>query len=207
MGDSNTPKKDDPCIKLAVVRFQYNDELLYNSVAWIGSAQDYDAPAWLYSSPPWPMTERTRQSIPVTVISNSVKFTDREVSKIENVSSFCPYTMDSKLTNTSMYGVPAMHATYSPLYEMHAASDDVYDTLRNLDAFPDDRIVAAEDEKFDIAMDRKGTVDKVSKKQGDEEKEKRNCTNHRRQQLRRAVCVHIFPHVAVDDLCHAIIMK
>ena len=38
MGDSNTHKKDDPRIMLAVVRFQYNDELLYNSVAWIGSA-------------------------------------------------------------------------------------------------------------------------------------------------------------------------
>ena len=118
------------------------------------------------------------------------------------------------MTNTSVYGVPAMHATYSPLYEMHAASDNVYATLdnvyaivHNLDAFPDDRIETAMDERFAIAMDRKGAVDKVSKKQGDKEKEKRNCTNHRRQQLGRAVCVHIFPHVAVDDLCHAIIMK
>ena len=192
MGDSNTPKKDDPCIKLAVVRFQYNDELLYNSVAWIGSAQDYDAPAWLYSSPPWPMTERTRQRISVTVISNSVQInTDREVSKIENVHRFCPFHMDSKLANTSMYDVPAMHAMYSPLYEMHAASDDVCDTLHNLDAFPDDRIVDAVDEKFDIAMDRKGAVDKVSKKQGDKEKEKRNCTNHRRPQLGRGAVFDI----------------
>ena len=173
MGDSNTHKKDDPRIMLAVVRFQYNDELLYNSVAWIGSAQDYDAPAWLYSSPPWPMTERTRQRISVTVISNSVQInTDREVYKIENVHRCCPFHMDSKLANTSMYDVPAMHAPYSPLYEMHAASDDVYDTLRNLDAFPDDRIVAAEDEKFDIALDRKVAVDKVSKKQGDKEGER-----------------------------------
>ena len=192
MGDSNTHKKDDPRIMLAVVRFQYNDELLYNSVAWIGSAQDYDAPAWLYSSPPWPMTERTRQRISVTVISNSVQInTDREVYKIENVHRCCPFHMDSKLANTSMYDVPAMHAPYSPLYEMHAASDDVYDTLRNLDAFPDDRIVAAEDEKFDIALDRKGAVDKVSKKQGDEEKEKRNCTNHRRPQLGRGAVFDI----------------
>ena len=189
MGDSNTHKKDDPRIMLAVVRFQYNDELLYNSVAWIGSAQDYDAPAWLYSSPPWPMTERTRQRISVTVISNSVQInTDREVYKIENVHRCCPFHMDSKLANTSMYNVPAMHAPYSPLYEMHAALDDVYDTLCNLDAYPDDRIVAAEDEKFDIALDRKVAVDKVSKKQGDEEK-KRNCTNHRRPQPGRAVYV------------------
>ena len=106
-----------------------------------------------------------------------------------------------------MYNVLAMHATYAPLYEMHAALDDVYAALCNMDAFPDDRIVAAEDEKFDIALDRKVAVDKVSKKQGDEEKRKRSCTNHRRQQLGRAVCVCIFPHVAVDDLCHAIIMK
>ena len=42
------------------------------------------------------------------------------------------------------------------------ALDDVHPTLDNLDAFPDDRIVAAEDEKFDIALDRKGAVDKVS---------------------------------------------
>ena len=165
MGDSNTPKKDDPCIKLAVVRFQYNDELLYNSVAWIGSAQDYDAPAWLYSSPPWPMTERTRQSISVTVISNSVKTNiDREVSKIENAVSFCLYPMDSKLPNTSLYDVPTMHATYAPLIEMYADSDAVYGTLHNVDAFPDDRIVAAMDERIAIAMDRKGAVDKVSKK-------------------------------------------
>ena len=47
---------------------------------------------------------------------------------------------------------------------MHAASDDVYNALRNLDAFPDDRIVAAFDERIAIAMDRKGAVDKVSKK-------------------------------------------
>ena len=115
MGDSNTHKKDDPRIMLAVVRFQYNDELLYNSVAWIGSAQDYDAPAWLYSSPPWPMTERTRQRISVTVISNSVQInTDREVYKIENVHRCCPFHMDSKLANTSMYDVPAMHAPYPP---------------------------------------------------------------------------------------------
>ena len=192
MGDSNTHKKDDPRIMLAVVRFQYNDELLYNSVAWIGSAQDYDAPAWLYSSPPWPMTERTRQRISVTVISNSVQInTDREVSKIENVHRFCPFHMDSKLANTSMYDVPAMYATYSPLYEMHSSSDDVCDTLRNLDALPNDRIVAAMDEKFDIALDRKGAVDKVSKKQGDKEKEKRNCTNHRRPQLGRGAVFDI----------------
>ena len=109
---------------------------------------------------------------------------------------------------TSVYDVPAMHATYSPLDEMHAASDavlatldDAYATLDDvdatmhplddMDAFPDDRIVDAVDEKFDIAMDRKGAVDKVSKKQGDKEKRKRNCTNHRRPQLGRAVCVCI----------------
>ena len=97
--------------------------------------------------------------------------------------------MDSKLANTSMYDVPAMHATYAPLYELHAASDDVYSALHNVDAFPDDRIVAAMDERIAIAMDRKGAVDKVSKKQGDKEKEKRNCTNHRRPQLGRAVYV------------------
>ena len=192
MGDSNTHKKDDPRIMLAVVRFQYNDELLYNSVAWIGSAQDYDAPAWLYSSPPWPMTERTRQRISVTVISNSVQInTDREVYKIENVHRCCPFHMDSKLANTSMYDVPPMYATYSPLYEMHSSSDDVCDTLRNLDAFPDDRIVDAVDERIAIAMDRKGAVDKVSKKQGDKEKEKRNCTNHRRPQLGRGAVFDI----------------
>ena len=84
-----------------------------------------------------------------------------------------------------------MYATYSPLYEMHSSSDDVCDTLRNLDALPNDRIVAAMDEKFDIALGRKGAVDKVSKKQGDKEKRKRNCTNHRRPQLGRAVCVCI----------------
>ena len=72
-----------------------------------------------------------------------------------------------------MYDVPAMHAPYSPLYEMHAASDDVYDTLCNLDAFPDDRIETAVDERFTIAMDRKGAVDKVSKQQGDEEEKKK----------------------------------
>ena len=113
------------------------------------------------------------------------KITDRAVYKIENVDSCCPYPMDSKLPITSVYDVPAMHATYSPLYEMyaasddlyvasdnayysldemHAASDDVYNALRNLDAFPDDRIVAALDERIAIAMDRKGSVDKVSKK-------------------------------------------
>ena len=65
-----------------------------------------------------------------------------------------------------MYDVPAMHATYSPLDEMHATLDDVYATLRNMDAFPDDRIVATmdEDERVAVAMDRKDAVDKVSKK-------------------------------------------
>ena len=99
---------------------------------------------------------------------------------------------------TSVYDVPAMHATYSPLDEMHAASDamyatldDVYATLRNMDAFPDDRIVDAVDERIAIAMDRKGAVDKVSKKQGDKEKEKRNCTNHRRPQLGRGAVFDI----------------
>ena len=92
------------------------------------------------------------------------KITDRAVYKIESVPSFCSYPMDSKLPNTSVYDVPAMHATYAPLYELHAASDDVYSALHNVDAFPDDRIVAAMDERIAIAMDRKGAVDKVSKK-------------------------------------------
>ena len=104
--------------------------------------------------------------VSVNLKSSFNKITDRAVYKIENVPSFCPYPMDSKLPNISEYDVSAMHATYSPLYEMHAASDDVCDTLHNLDAFPDDRIVAAmdEDERVAIAMDRKGAVDKVSKK-------------------------------------------
>ena len=193
MGDSNTHKKDDPRIMLAVVRFQYNDELLYNSVAWIGSAQDYDAPAWLYSSPPWPMTERTRQSRMVTVISNSVNtIIDREVSKIENVASFCPYPMDSKLPNTSVYNVLAMHAMYAPLIEMHAASDAVYTTLDNVDAFSDDRIVAAKDEMIAIALDRKGAVDKVSKKQGDEEEKKKKLHKPQTTAARpRRLCLYL----------------
>ena len=118
--------------------------------------------------------------VSVNLKFSSNKITDRAVYKIENVPSFCPYPMDSKLPNISEYDVSAMHATYSPLYEMHAASADVYATLddvyatvhtldatlRNLDAFPDDRIVAAmdEDERVAIAMDRKGAMDKVSKK-------------------------------------------
>ena len=36
------------------------------------------------------------------------------------------------------------------------ALDDVHPTLDNLDAFPDDRIVAAVDERIAIAIDRKG---------------------------------------------------
>ena len=82
-----------------------------------------------------------------------------------------------------------MHAMYSPLYETHCASENVYSALHNLDAFPDDRILAAMDERVAIAMDRKGAVDKVSKKQGHKEEKKRNCTNHRRPQLGRAVYV------------------
>ena len=78
--------------------------------------------------------------------------------------SFCSYSMDRKLPITSVYDVPAMHDTYSPLDKKHAALDDVYNTLRNVDAFPDDRIVAALDERIAIAMERKGAVDKVSKK-------------------------------------------
>ena len=125
------------------------------------------------------MTREDENSL-VSVNLSFHKITDRAVYKIENVPSFCPYPMDSKLPNISEYDVSAMHATYSPLYEMHAASADVYATLddvyatvhtldatlRNLDAFPDDRIVAAmdEDERVAIAMDRKGAVDKVSKK-------------------------------------------
>ena len=121
------------------------------------------------------------------------KITDRAVYKIENVPSFCPNPMDSKLPNTSVYNVLAMHAMYAPLIEMHAASDAVYTTLDNVDAFPDDRIVAAKDEMIAIALDRKGAVAvvKVSKKQGDEEKEKRNCTNHRRPQLGRGAVFDI----------------
>ena len=112
-----------------------------------------------------------------------------------------------------MYNVPAMHATYSPLDEMHAASDavlatldDAYATLDDvdatmhplddMDAFPDDRIVDAVDERIAIAMDnRKGAVDKVSKKEGDEEEKKRNCTNHRRPLLGRAVLCLIISRV------------
>ena len=119
------------------------------------------------------------QTVMVISFSSTITNTDRAVLKIENVSSFSPINMDRKLT-TSLYDVLSMHATYAPLYEMHAASADVYATLddvyatvhtldatlRNLDAFPDDRIVAAmdEDERVAIAMDRKGAVDKVSKK-------------------------------------------
>ena len=98
-----------------------------------------------------------------------------------------------------MYDVPAMHATYSPLDEMHATLDDVYATvhpLDDMDAFPDDRIVDAMDKRTAIAMDnRKGAVDKVSKKEGDEEEKKRNCTNHRRPLLGRAVLCLIISRV------------
>ena len=105
-----------------------------------------------------------------------------------------------------MYDVPAMHATYSPLDEMHATLDDVYATLDDvyatvhplddMDAFPDDRIVDAMDKRTTIAMDnRKGAVDKVSKKEGDEEEKKRNCTNHRRPLLGRAVLCLIISRV------------
>ena len=133
--------------------------------------------------------ESSLVSVNLKLSSNQI--TDRAVYKIENVPSFCPYPMDSKLPNTSVYNVLAMHAMYAPLIEMHAASDAVYTTLDNVDAFPDDRIVAAKDEMIAIALDRKGAVIRVSKKQGDEEKRKRSCTNHRRQQLGRAVCVRI----------------
>ena len=118
------------------------------------------------------MTREDENSL-VSVNLSFHKITDRAVYKIENVPSFCPYPMDRKLPNTSVYDVPAMHATYAPLDEMYTASDDVftasddvYAALRNLDDFPDDRIVAAmdEDERVAIAMDRKGAVDKVSKK-------------------------------------------
>ena len=130
------------------------------------------------------MTREDENSL-VSVNLSFHKITDRAVYKIENVPSFCPYSMDRKLPNTSVYDVPTMRATYAPLDKIRAASDavyaaldNVYATLRNMDAFPDDRIVAVatmdKDERVAIAMDRKDAVDKVSKKQGDEEKRKRS---------------------------------
>ena len=108
------------------------------------------------------MTREDENSL-VSVNLSFHKITDRAVYKIENVHSFCPYPMDSKLPITSVYAVLAMHATYAPVDEM-AALDDVYSALHNVDAFPDDRIMDAVDERIAIAMDRKGAVDKVSKK-------------------------------------------